>query len=134
LRVPPNWSTVVEDLAPQASDLRIMKRQWGAFPRDGARPAASPRGIPHDRAAGISTNVGVESTARDAFERGYEQVFDRRRDGCAVGRGAREHAQDHVPPASAHPTTDGPVVACDEVAAMQRPEDLDPRRLSGSSR
>ena len=25
--------------------------------------------------AGISTNVGVESTARDAYERGYAQVF-----------------------------------------------------------
>ena len=24
---------------------------------------------------GIATNFGVESTARDAFERGYEQVF-----------------------------------------------------------
>ena len=24
---------------------------------------------------GISTNVGVESTARDAFERNYEQIF-----------------------------------------------------------
>ena len=24
---------------------------------------------------GITTNIGVESTARDAFERGYHQVF-----------------------------------------------------------
>ncbi len=25
--------------------------------------------------SGIATNIGVESTARDAYERGYEQVF-----------------------------------------------------------
>ena len=24
---------------------------------------------------GISTNMGVESTARDAFDRGYQQIF-----------------------------------------------------------
>ena len=33
------------------------------------------RGIRTIVLAGISTNVGVESTARDAYERGYHQVF-----------------------------------------------------------
>lgn len=33
------------------------------------------RGIKTIVLAGISTNVGVESTARDAFERAYDQVF-----------------------------------------------------------
>jgi len=40
------------------------------------------RGINTILLAGISTNVGVESTARDAFERAYEQVF---RGGCDDG-------------------------------------------------
>ena len=72
---PANWSTVVEDLAPQASDLRIMKRQWGAFHGTELDLQLRRRGIRTIALAGISTNVGVESTARDAFERGYEQVF-----------------------------------------------------------
>ncbi|MGO9205227.1 MAG: isochorismatase family protein, partial [Candidatus Limnocylindrales bacterium] len=33
------------------------------------------RGIGTIILTGVSTNVGVESTARDALERGYEQVF-----------------------------------------------------------
>jgi nicotinamidase-related amidase len=33
------------------------------------------RGIRTIVLTGISTNIGVESTARDAFERGFEQVF-----------------------------------------------------------
>ncbi|MFM9998892.1 MAG: isochorismatase family protein, partial [Burkholderiaceae bacterium] len=33
------------------------------------------RGIKTIVLAGISTHVGVESTARDAFERGYDQVL-----------------------------------------------------------
>ena len=38
---------------------------------------------------GISTNLGVESTARDAYERGYQQIFVE--DACAA-RSADEHS------------------------------------------
>lgn len=37
---------------------------------------------------GISTNVGVESTARDAYERGYDQVFV---EDAMAARSAAEH-------------------------------------------
>jgi nicotinamidase-related amidase len=72
---PPNWSTVVEELGAQPTDLRIMKHQWGAFYGTELDLQLRRRGIRTIVLAGISTNVGVESTARDAFERGYEQVF-----------------------------------------------------------
>lgn len=72
---PANWSTIVEELAPQPGDLRIAKRQWGAFYGTELDLQLRRRGIRTIVLAGISTNVGVESTARDAFERGYEQVF-----------------------------------------------------------
>ena len=52
-----------------------MKRQWGAFHGRSFDLQLRRRGIRTIVLAGISTNVGVESTARDAFERGYEQVF-----------------------------------------------------------
>ena len=72
---PANWSTVVEELGAQPSDLRIMKRQWGAFYGTDLDLQLRRRGIKTIVLAGISTNVGVESTARDAFERAYDQVF-----------------------------------------------------------
>ena len=72
---PANWSTIVDELSAQASDLRIMKRQWGAFYGTELDLQLRRRGIDTIVLAGISTNVGVESTARDAFERGYQQVF-----------------------------------------------------------
>lgn len=72
---PADWSQVVADLDPQPSDLRVMKRQWGAFYGTDLDLQLRRRGIKTIVLAGISTNVGVESTARDAFERGYDQVF-----------------------------------------------------------
>jgi len=72
---PANWSTVVEELHAEPSDLRIVKRQWGAFYGTELDLQLRRRGVRTIVLAGISTNVGVESTARDAFERGYAQVF-----------------------------------------------------------
>jgi nicotinamidase-related amidase len=72
---PADWSAVVTELEAQPSDLRILKRQWGAFYGTDLDLQLRRRGIRTIVLAGISTNVGVESTARDAFERGYDQVF-----------------------------------------------------------
>lgn len=72
---PANWSQVVEELSPQPGDLRITKRQWGAFYGTELDLQLRRRGIRTIVLAGLSTNVGVESTARDAYERGYNQVF-----------------------------------------------------------
>lgn len=70
-----DWSEVVAELGAHPSDLRIMKRQWGAFYGTDLDLQLRRRGIQTIVLAGISTNIGVESTARDAFERGYHQVF-----------------------------------------------------------
>jgi nicotinamidase-related amidase len=72
---PADWSAIVAELEAQPGDLRIMKRQWGAFYGTDLDLQLRRRGIRTIVLAGISTNVGVESTARDAFERGYDQVF-----------------------------------------------------------
>ncbi|MBP0619481.1 hydrolase [Cupriavidus consociatus] len=71
----PDWSTLVAELDAQPTDLRVMKRQWGAFYGTDLDLQLRRRGIRSLVLAGISTNIGVESTARDAFERGYDQVF-----------------------------------------------------------
>lgn len=72
---PPNWSVLVDDMAAQPGDITIMKRQWGAFYGTDLDLQLRRRGIRTLVLVGIATHVGVESTARDAFEHGYDQVF-----------------------------------------------------------
>jgi nicotinamidase-related amidase len=73
--VPPDWSEIVPELKPEITDIVITKRQWGAFYGTELDLQLRRRGVDTIILCGISTNVGVESTARDAYERGYEQVF-----------------------------------------------------------
>jgi nicotinamidase-related amidase len=68
---PPDWAEIVPELGPEPGDLVITKRQWGAFYGTELDLQLRRRGIDTILLAGISTNVGVQSTARDA----YEQVF-----------------------------------------------------------
>lgn len=72
---PANWTEIVPEIGPRDGDLVITKRQWGAFHGTELDLQLRRRGIGTIVLGGISTNIGVESTARDAFERGYQQVF-----------------------------------------------------------
>ena len=72
---PPDWADIVPELGPAANDILITKRQWGAFYGTELDLQLRRRGVDTIILCGISTNIGVESTARDAFERGYQQVF-----------------------------------------------------------
>jgi nicotinamidase-related amidase len=58
-----------------ASDIVITKRQWGAFYGTELDLQLRRRGIDTIVLGGIATHVGVESTARAAFEHGYQQIF-----------------------------------------------------------
>ena len=73
--VPPDFSQIVPELGPEPGDLVVTKRQWGAFYGTELDLELRRRGIRTLLLGGISTNFCVESTARDAYERGYEQVF-----------------------------------------------------------
>jgi nicotinamidase-related amidase len=73
--LPPNWADYVSDIGPQPGDILIVKRQWGAFYGTELDLQLRRRGVETIVLAGIATNFGVESTARDAYERGYAQVF-----------------------------------------------------------
>ena len=72
---PPEFSELVPELEVQAADVRITKRQWGAFYGTDLDQQLRRRGIKTLLMSGIATNFGVESTARAAFDRGYELVF-----------------------------------------------------------
>jgi nicotinamidase-related amidase len=78
--LPVGWSGLVEGLV-QPTDLVITKRQWGAFHGTELDLQLRRRGIRTVVLGGIATNFGVESTARQAWEHGYEVVLVE--DACA---------------------------------------------------
>ncbi len=72
---PPDWADFVPELGVQPGDIQITKRQWGAFYGTELDLQLRRRGVDTILLCGISTSIGVESTAREAYERNYNQVF-----------------------------------------------------------
>ena len=73
--LPPGWTAIVPELGPEPGDAVITKHQPNAFYCTDLVVHLRRRGIRTIVLGGIATNLGVESTARAAHERGYEQVF-----------------------------------------------------------
>jgi nicotinamidase-related amidase len=68
------------DLAPglaEPGDLKITKATWGAFSVPELDRELKRRGVRTIVLGGVATHVGVESTARQAWELGYELVIAR---------------------------------------------------------
>jgi nicotinamidase-related amidase len=72
---PAGWDVLSPKLGNDPRDIRVTKRQWGAFYGTSLDLHLRRRGIDTIVIGGISTNFGVEGTARDAFERSYAVVF-----------------------------------------------------------
>ena len=70
-----SWSEYVPELSIQPSDFLITKHQWGAFYGTDLDLQLRRRGIDTIILCGISTNFGVESTGRFAYEYGFNQIF-----------------------------------------------------------
>jgi nicotinamidase-related amidase len=73
--LPANWWTFPDELRVSERDILITKRQWNAFYGTELDLQLRRRGIQTIVLGGISTNIGVESTARAAFERNYSLVL-----------------------------------------------------------
>jgi nicotinamidase-related amidase len=71
---PVGFSDLADGLE-KPGDLRITKRQWGAFHGTELDLQLRRRGIQTIVLGGISTNIGVESTARQAYEHGYSIIL-----------------------------------------------------------
>jgi nicotinamidase-related amidase len=71
---PAGWSEFPPDLM-QPGDLKITKRQWGAFYGTELDLQLRRRGVRTIVLGGVSTQIGVESTARQAYEHGYELLI-----------------------------------------------------------
>lgn len=71
----PDYADFVPEVAPLDGEIVITKRQWGAFYGTDLDLQLRRRDIRTLVLCGISTNFGVESTARAAFEHGYDQIL-----------------------------------------------------------
>jgi NAD(P)-dependent dehydrogenase (short-subunit alcohol dehydrogenase family)/nicotinamidase-related amidase len=74
-QLPPEWAAFAPELEHSPLDIVITKRQWGAFHGTELDLQLRRRGIKTLVLGGVATNMGVESTARQAWEHGYEIVF-----------------------------------------------------------
>ena len=72
---PPDWAELVPELERQPEDLLISKQRWGAFLGTTLDADLKLHGVTQIFLAGISTTRGVESTARSAYELGYNVVL-----------------------------------------------------------
>ncbi|KVV42185.1 hydrolase [Burkholderia territorii] len=69
--LPADWTELLPELNRQPSDHVVTKKTWGAFTGTGLDAHLKAAGITQIVLAGIATSIGVESTARQAHELGY---------------------------------------------------------------
>jgi nicotinamidase-related amidase len=71
LAFPPDWTELVPELERQPGDHIVTKQRVGAFHGTDLDSHLRQRGVTQIVLAGISTSAGVESTARGAYDLGY---------------------------------------------------------------
>ena len=68
---PEGWSDLIPELNRQPRDIVVTKRTWGAFASTDLEAQLKARGVTQVAIAGVATATGVESTARQAYEQGF---------------------------------------------------------------
>ncbi len=67
----PGWNELMPELPAAPDDMFVVKRTWGAFTHTDLEASLRARGVTQVVLAGIATSIGVESTARQAYEAGF---------------------------------------------------------------
>jgi nicotinamidase-related amidase len=70
-----DWTELIPELDQQPTDYTITKQQLGAFYGTALELILRRRGVTQIVLVGISTSIGVESTARTAYDQGYNVVL-----------------------------------------------------------
>ena len=68
---PDGWTDFLPELGRQPGDIVATKRTWGAFASTDIGNQLRARGVTQVVIAGVATGTGVESTARQAYEAGF---------------------------------------------------------------
>jgi nicotinamidase-related amidase len=68
---PSGWTDLISELNQQPTDHAITKYTPGAFPKTGLEEHLRSVGVTQVVVSGIATSIGVESTARQAYENGF---------------------------------------------------------------
>lgn len=71
VKPPPNWTELAPELEQQPGDILVTKYTWGAFHGTPLDLQLRRRGVTQIVLCGVSTSIGVETTARAAYEHGY---------------------------------------------------------------
>ncbi len=70
-QLPDGWTNLIPELGRQPCDIVVTKRTWGAFASTDLEHQLRARGVTQVVIAGVATGTGVESTARQAYEAGF---------------------------------------------------------------
>jgi nicotinamidase-related amidase len=68
---PPDWTDLAPELEQQPGDHLVTKQRWGAFLGTDLDDYLRGRGATQIVLTGVATSIGVESTARSAYDLGY---------------------------------------------------------------
>jgi len=68
---PAGWTDLIPELAQQPGDIVVTKRTWGAFASTNLEDQLKARGVTQVVVVGVATGTGVEATARQAYEQGF---------------------------------------------------------------
>jgi nicotinamidase-related amidase len=72
--VGPQDRTWPAEIGPRPGDIVVGKPRWGAFHGTDLDASLRSRGVETVLVAGIATDIGVEATARQAYDAGYHVV------------------------------------------------------------
>ncbi len=68
---PPDWTDLVPELEAIPGHHKISKERWGAFFGTSLDDYLRAEGVTQIVLTGVATSIGVESTARNAYDLGY---------------------------------------------------------------
>ena len=71
LALPPGWTDIVPELGQRDDDIAITKHASGAFGESALAAELRARGVTQVVIVGVATGNGVESTARQAWDLGF---------------------------------------------------------------
>jgi nicotinamidase-related amidase len=72
---PDDWADLVPELEQQPGDYTVSKQRVGAFIGTKLQDYLQERGVTQVFITGVATSVGVEATARSAYDYGYNVVL-----------------------------------------------------------